>query len=58
MPPRALSYARRRARRICEESQTSQLRSVAEQPEIAEIVVLIDISAAFRPLSCNHVKYA
>jgi len=36
MPPRALSYEGRRAQRICEESQTTQFRSVAEIADIEQ----------------------
>jgi len=43
MPLQPLSYVRRRAQRICLESQTTQLLCVECVVEIAEVVVLIDI---------------
>jgi len=60
MPLQPLSYVRRRAQRICLESQTTQLLCVECVVEIAEVVVLIDISAVFCLLSCIylHIGYS
>ena len=51
MPPRALSYARRRSQCICQEIQTAQHRSVDDN---AKVVVQI-IIAAFCPLSFIYI---